>query len=120
MSKKGSEANGGFPDRKRPWPGAVLGTIAHSFWVAAHPDLANEQSWDGSNYYVQDSQGARGPVTFAGDDVVAAFRDENSPRSPFRSERHFDLRTYFEGIPDGLYASWIRTRQWRNGSPPTI
>jgi hypothetical protein len=104
MSNKRSKANGGFPERDRLWPGAVLGTIAHSFWVAANPDFANEQSWDKSNYSVQDSQGTRGTVTFAGDDVVAAFRDENSPRSPFRSGLQYDLRAYFEGIPDGLYA----------------
>lgn len=82
--------------------GAIIATLAHAIWVARHPELAGEQSWDGINYNVQDTQGAIGTITFAPAGVVAVFFDANSPRSPFRSPRGYDTKRFFRGIPDEL------------------
>jgi hypothetical protein len=93
-----------FPPRMRLWQGAILGTIAHAIWIVADPLLAAEQSWDGPNYNVQDSMGSRGTITFAGERAVGVFFDAHSRRSPFRSGRDYDLRSFFTGISDELYS----------------
>src|SRR6478609_884435 len=62
------------------WQGCMLSSIAHAISVAQYPEFANEHSWDGDNYSVQDSQGGRGTITFNKHYCVAAFRDENSNR----------------------------------------
>lgn len=85
--------------------GSYLGTIAHSFFIMSNPILSHEQSWDGINYSVQDSMGARGTVTFAGDQVVGVFFDNNSPRNPFRSGEDIQLllQRIFSGISEDLW-----------------
>lgn len=88
--------------RLQLWQGAILGTIAHAIWVAHHPDLAYEQSWEGPNYIVQNSMGAYGTVTFAENSVVGVFFDSHSSRSPYRSEGSYDLRSFLSGIPENL------------------
>jgi hypothetical protein len=93
---------GAFPKIDTLWGGAILATLAHSIWVAQQPDFANEQSWDGFNYSVQDSQGTRGTITFAGNRVVGVFRDENSPRNPLLSDQDYDLNRFFVGINSDL------------------
>ncbi|SFH40308.1 hypothetical protein SAMN04487776_1133 [Priestia megaterium] len=62
------------------WQGCMLSSIAHAISVAQYPEFANEQSWDGDNYSMQDSQGGRGTITFNQHYCVAAFRDDNSSR----------------------------------------
>lgn len=91
-----------FPDRRLIWPGAILGSIAHAIFVCRYPDLSHEQSWDGSNYNVQDSAGSRGTISFAGEKFVAVFFLEGSSRNPFHSESHYDLNDFLRGLPDDL------------------
>lgn len=91
-----------FPTRSQLWWGAVLTTVAHAVFLAPDPSLANIVSWDGINYYRQDSQRARGTLTFAVDGLVGVFFDEHSPRSPYRRGRAYTLDTYFAGIPAPL------------------
>ena len=43
-----------------------------------YPELSYEQSWDGKNYSIQDSQGLRGTITFENDYCIGAFRNERS------------------------------------------
>jgi hypothetical protein len=62
--------------------GCVLATLAHAIFTAHSPELANEQSWDGQNYNVQDSQGAIGTVTFGESRTLGAFFDSHSERNP--------------------------------------
>lgn len=65
-------------NRKRLWEGCILSTIAHAIMVEEYPELANEQSWDGINYNVQDSCGCRGTITFHEKYLVAVFQDINN------------------------------------------
>lgn len=65
---------------KQLWNGCILAGIAHAIMVAHYPEMANEQSWDGLNYSVQDSMGQRGTVSFRGSQCVAAFRNDKSER----------------------------------------
>lgn len=60
------------------WQGCRLASIVHATMTAHYPDFSHEQSWDGMNYNMQDSQGARGTITFSSDYCVAAFRDDSS------------------------------------------
>lgn len=98
-----SKAATSYPSVSQLRKGVILASIAHAIWIAQHPNLAYEQSWDGDNYSVNDSQGCRGTVTFRADDVVGVFRDENSSRSPFRSKADYDLDIYFKGMPPELH-----------------
>lgn len=61
--------------------GCILAGIAHAIMVAHYPSIANEHSWDGLNYSVQDSAGTRGTVTFSDDLCVGAFRNDKSDRA---------------------------------------
>jgi hypothetical protein len=64
----------------------------------------NEQSWDGANYNVQDSQGTLGTITFAGDSVVAAFFDAHSSRNPFSHDALYKLEDRLAEMPPDLRA----------------
>jgi hypothetical protein len=86
------------------WRGCVLATIAHAIFTVHSPELANEQSWDGVNYSIQDSQGSLGTVTFAKVGTVAAFFDSHSRRSPFSSEEEYDLSARLAEMPADLSA----------------
>lgn len=78
------------------WNGCILASIAHAIMVAHYPYLSNEHSWDGFNYNVQDSEGIRGTVTFQKNNLVAAFRnDETVPRN-------FSSLDFFQGAPDKI------------------
>lgn len=80
------------------WRGCILAGLAHAIMTAHYPELANEHSWDGFNYSVQDSQGQRGTVTFGSKYCVAAFRNDNSERAakPLKSD------SFFQGAPQGV------------------
>lgn len=99
-----SSANNDFPERRRVYEGALLGSIVHAVMMGQYPDLSNEQSWDDDNYSVQNSSGARGTVTFKDDKLVGVFFDEDSPRNPANSdEEEYDLDRFFEGAPDDVF-----------------
>ncbi|MBC1778944.1 hypothetical protein [Listeria booriae] len=80
--------------------GCMLASVAHAIMVAHFPDIANEHSWDGINYSVQDSAGMRGTITFQRGFCVAAFRDDNSTRL---EQELTKAQEYFDGAPNGLY-----------------
>ena len=70
--------------------GCILASLAHAIMVAKYPFLANEHSWDGANYSVQDSEGQRGTITFLNGICVAAFRNDNSERIAWKERaEHF-------------------------------
>lgn len=78
--------------REQIWRGSMLASIAHAIMVAHFPESANEHSWDGMNYSVQDSAGTRGTITFHPQYCVAAFRNEQSNRittGETNAEKHF-------------------------------
>jgi hypothetical protein len=84
------------------WKGSVLGTIAYAVWVIQHPNLSNEQSWDGINYNIQNNMGAYGTITFASQGIVAAFFDLHSSKNPFMSDGDYDQNRFLNGIPKEL------------------
>ncbi|MCQ3929356.1 MAG: hypothetical protein DPW16_02770 [Chloroflexi bacterium] len=94
--------------------GAILYSIAHAIFTAAHPFLAYEVWWDGMNYVRSDTQGTYGAITFKNDAVVGVFFDHESPRSPYnrkrnsflfsKKEKEFDIDRYFRGIEPHLYS----------------
>jgi hypothetical protein len=86
------------------WEGCILATIAHAIFIAQQPELAHEQSWDGLNYNIQDSQGALGTITFSDEGTVGAFFDSHSSRNPFTSGCATDLDERFAGMPSALRA----------------
>lgn len=76
--------------------GCILASLAHAIMVAKYPFLANEHSWDGANYSVQDSEGQRGTITFLNGICVAAFRNDNSERIAWKERaEHFFSRCNF-------------------------
>src|SRR5207248_1258528 len=91
-----------FPQQRLIWPGAILGSIAHAIFVSHCPDLSCEQSWDGSNYNVQDSAGSRGTIAFSGEKFVGVFFYERSDRNPFHSKSEYELDRFFTGLPHDL------------------
>lgn len=84
------------------WNGCILASVAHAIMVAHYPSIANENSWDGINYSVQDSQGARGTITFYKDFCVGAFRNEYSSRLTTKFK---DANEYFQGAPQEVVQS---------------
>jgi len=86
------------------WRGCVLATIAHAIFTAHHPELANEQSWDGINYNLQDSQGSLGTVSFAPAGTVGGFFDSHSQRNPISSKEPYDLAARQTEMPAELKA----------------
>lgn len=86
--------------------GCILATIAHAIFTTHQPELAHEQSWDGDNYNVQDSEGTLGTVTFASSGIVGAFFDVHSQRNPFSGgdRRSSDLATRLTEMPAPLRA----------------
>ncbi len=82
--------------------GAVLASVGHAVYVCRAPDFAAENSWDGQNYNVQDSQGSRGTISFHRDGVVGAFFMADCDRDPFRGGVLIPPRDLLEGAPKSL------------------
>jgi len=51
---------------------------------------------------VNDAEGTRATITFSNLGVVAAFRDENSPRRPYADPANYDIERYLKGMPADL------------------
>jgi hypothetical protein len=98
----------GLSEKQSLWPGLLLGSIAHAVFVARYPFLAHEQSWDGSVFNIQDSEGSRGTIAFGTfrDQFVAVFFLEDSNRNPLRADSHtpVDTSARLFGIPVQLKA----------------
>lgn len=100
------DSNKSFPMKALVWPGSLLASIAHSFFVARAPFMAHEQSWDGRNYNVQDSEGSRGTIAFGEDKdrFVAVFYLETSERNPLKPGVHDsnETATFVKDVPNQL------------------
>lgn len=83
------------------WKGCMLVSIAHAIMVAHYPELANENSWDGINYSVQDSAGTRGTITFHPEFCVGAFRNDHSDRIELVGNKEH-AKEYFIGAPKSV------------------
>ena len=58
--------------------GCLIASISHSIMTNVYPDLSYEQSWDGVNYSIQNTEGLRGTITFCGNYCIGAIRNENA------------------------------------------
>lgn len=81
--------------------GCLLASLAHAIMVAYYPELANEHSWDGINYNIQDSAGTRGTVTFHLEYCVAAFRKDKSNRLN-SVDKIKEAKEYFKGASNEI------------------
>lgn len=80
------------------WKGCILASIAHAIMVRKFPECANEHSWDGHNYSVQDSAGQRGTITFYNDSCVGVFRNDKSKRLC----KYIPYVEYLQGADDDI------------------
>ncbi|ANP83636.1 MULTISPECIES: hypothetical protein [Bacillus] len=81
--------------KEQLWKGCILKSIADAIFAAHAPDFSHENSWDGCNYSMQDSQGGRGTITFHPDYTIVCLQDVNSERI----DEWIDAANYFEGAP---------------------
>ncbi len=58
--------------------GCLIASLSHAIMSNVYPELSYEQSWDGTNYSMQNSSGMRGTITFEKDFCVGAVRNEES------------------------------------------
>lgn len=92
-----------FPSVTTLRQGAILRTIAHALFMARDALMQNEVSWDGDNYNRQNTQGARGTITFSPIGTIGVFQDENAERNPHRAEQPtYSIDPYLIGMPDRL------------------
>ncbi len=69
--------------------GCLIASLSHAIMTNIYPEFSYEQSWDGINYSIQDSQGLRGTITFVDDYCVGAIRNEiavNFDKANFATE----------------------------------
>ena len=59
---------------------SLIASLAHAIMTDKYPDLSYEQSWDGRNFSLQNSNGIRGTITFEKDCCVIAIRNENAKK----------------------------------------
>lgn len=77
------------------WKGCITASVAHAIMITRFPELDYEQSWDGSNYSINDSQGSRGTISFKDEICLAAFRKE----SITASNNIFEALEYIKDAP---------------------
>lgn len=87
------------PESERLYPGAILGSTVHAIMNAQYPMLAHEQSWSDNTYSVQNSQGARGAVSFSDGHFVGVAFDSESSANPRRGSAPYDVGVFFRGMP---------------------
>ncbi len=58
--------------------GCLIASISHAIMTNVYPELSYEQSWDGKNYSIQNTQGLRGTITFEKNFCVGAIRNDVS------------------------------------------
>ncbi|QDT31912.1 hypothetical protein [Thalassoglobus polymorphus] len=115
-----------FPHCSLVYPGVMLGTVAHAVAVARYPSLSHEQSWDGGNYCIQDSDGSRGTISFDRSTFVAAFFSEESERNPFVRGSQCHVEDYLAGLSGEIKslayneAFQYLLQDWDGGSQPIV
>ena len=75
--------------------GSLIASIMHAIMTNKYPDLSYEQSWDESNYSIQNSSGLRGTITFCSEFCIGAIRNDNY--SVTNSE--YEIQQYMNGFP---------------------
>lgn len=60
------------------YSGCLIASISHAIMTNIYPEFSYEQSWDGTNYSIQNSSGMRGTITFENHFCVGAIRNEMS------------------------------------------
>ncbi|MCA9922387.1 MAG: hypothetical protein KC421_08440 [Anaerolineales bacterium] len=83
--------------------GAILGTIAHGIWVAQYPEMAALQSWDDTNYCIQDYSGAYGTISFSEIGTVGVFFDSHRWKKTISRIPNYSPQSFFVGTPKPLW-----------------
>lgn len=98
--------------------GCLIASIAHAIMTNVYPELAYEQSWDGTNYSIQNAAGLRGTITFENEYCIGAIRNDNSAFAG--NEKHIDNITRCFP-PEIVKKAYSETLQYllveRNGVP---
>lgn len=101
------------PTQETVWPGCVLASIAHAISNARFPSMSYEQSWDGSNYNIQDSAGSRATIAFDAMRFVGIAFYRNSTRNPWLSNNVTDVDYLLQGMPsDMTYLARVEALQY--------
>ena len=58
--------------------GCLIASISHAIMTNVYPELSYEQSWDGTNYSMQNTAGSRGTITFDREFCIGAIRNDAS------------------------------------------
>ena len=95
-----------FPTVAQLFQGAVLATIANALFNAGTEGGAYEHWWDGDTYYLTNSQGSRGAITFIGTRTAVGYLfTSHSPRNPFpQGQPPYDPSPWLTGMPADLQA----------------
>lgn len=65
-----------FTNKETIYRRCILASVIHAVMNGRFEEFAFEQSWDGMNYSFQDSEGARGTISFCDDIFVCAVRND--------------------------------------------
>jgi hypothetical protein len=108
---------------------AVLTAIAHAVSTLKFPDFSFTHSWDGSNYSVNNAQGARGTVSFLDGEelsMVGAFFDESCAKNPFSNGGEMFTSLLERELPTSLKdlasqeAFMYLLQEWNGGTVPIV
>lgn len=66
-----------YINKTKLYRGCLLSSIAHAIMTNVYPSFSYEQSWDGTNFSIQDSRGTRCTITFCEDYCVGGIRNES-------------------------------------------
>lgn len=84
--------------------GCVMASLAHAIMTNVYPELSYEQSWDNTNYSMNNSMGLRGTVSFNSYFCVGAIRNE-------KMNRHMDaghIQTFVRDFPQKVIETAYR------------
>ena len=59
---------------------SLIASLAHAIMTNKYPDLSYEQSWDGMNLSLNNSEGVKGTITFTKECCVVAIRNDKSKK----------------------------------------
>ncbi|MBR5137076.1 MAG: hypothetical protein IKV30_03540 [Clostridia bacterium] len=67
-----------FFDNQIIFKNSLIASISHAIMTNKYPELSYEQSWDGMNLSLNNSEGVKGTITFTKECCVVAIRNDKS------------------------------------------
>jgi hypothetical protein len=91
--------SGEYPKSSVVWRGAILGGLVHAIMAAENAHYGFARSWVVQDYLGENDEGLYGTISFEGKLLVATVFDSESPRSPYRGQKNYNLSHLFKGCP---------------------